>query len=78
MTDIDPAETQEWRDALAAVLEFEGEARTEFLLDQVLEEAQRLGSRVPFSATTPYVNTVAVSDEPTHPATATSSTASAP
>ncbi|WP_067435505.1 pyruvate dehydrogenase (acetyl-transferring), homodimeric type [Nocardioides jensenii] len=67
MTDIDPAETQEWRDALAAVLEFEGEARTEFLLDQVLEEAQRLGSRVPFSATTPYVNTVAVSDEPTHP-----------
>lgn len=44
MTDIDPAETQEWRDALAAVLEFEGEARTEFLLDQVLEEAQRLGS----------------------------------
>ncbi|GAA3673501.1 pyruvate dehydrogenase (acetyl-transferring), homodimeric type [Nocardioides ginsengisoli] len=67
MTDIDPAETQEWRDALAAVLEFEGEARTKYLLDQVLEEAQRLGSRVPFVATTPYVNTVATADEPQHP-----------
>ncbi len=67
MTDIDPAETQEWRDALAAVLEFEGEARTSYLLDQVLAEAQRLGARVPFVATTPYVNTVPVTDEPTHP-----------
>ncbi|WP_422880127.1 pyruvate dehydrogenase (acetyl-transferring), homodimeric type [Nocardioides aromaticivorans] len=67
MPDIDPTETQEWRDALAAVLEFEGEERTKFLLDQVMEEAQRLGSRVPFVATTPYVNTVAPEDEPTHP-----------
>ena len=67
MPDIDPAETQEWRDALAAVLEFEGEERTKFLLDQVMEEAQRLGSQVPFVATTPYVNTVAPEDEPTHP-----------
>jgi len=67
MTDIDPSETQEWRDALAAVLEFEGETRTKFLLDQVIEEAQRLGSRVPFVATTPYVNTIAAADEPTHP-----------
>ncbi|TIC83239.1 pyruvate dehydrogenase (acetyl-transferring), homodimeric type [Nocardioides sp. GY 10113] len=67
MTDIDPAETQEWRDALAAVLEFEGEARTRYLLEQVLDEAQRLGSRVPFVATTPYVNTVPVDEEPAHP-----------
>jgi pyruvate dehydrogenase complex dehydrogenase (E1) component len=67
MTDIDPAETQEWRDALATVLEFDGEPRTKYLLDQLLAEAQRLGARVPFVATTPYVNTVAVQDEPTHP-----------
>jgi pyruvate dehydrogenase E1 component len=67
MTDIDPDETQEWRDALAAVLEFEGEPRTRYLLDQLLEEAQRLGSTVPFVATTPYVNTVAPDAEPTHP-----------
>ncbi|WP_028659337.1 pyruvate dehydrogenase (acetyl-transferring), homodimeric type [Nocardioides insulae] len=67
MTDIDPEETQEWRDALAAVLEFEGEERTRFLLDQMLEEAQRLGTRAPFVATTPYVNTVPRSAEPTHP-----------
>ncbi|TWG98519.1 pyruvate dehydrogenase E1 component [Nocardioides sp. J9] len=67
MTDIDPAETQEWREALAAVLEFEGEERTKYLLDQVMEEAQRLGSRVPFVATTPYVNTISTADEPAHP-----------
>ncbi|WP_460786718.1 pyruvate dehydrogenase (acetyl-transferring), homodimeric type [Nocardioides maradonensis] len=67
MTDIDPAETQEWRDALAAVLEFDGEPRTKYLLDQLIDEAQRLGARVPFRATTPYVNTVPVDEEPTHP-----------
>jgi pyruvate dehydrogenase E1 component len=67
MTDIDPAETQEWRDALAAVLEFDGEPRTKYLLDQLMAEAQRLGARVPFVATTPYVNTVPVDEEPTHP-----------
>ncbi|GGO90432.1 pyruvate dehydrogenase E1 component [Nocardioides phosphati] len=67
MSDIDPAETQEWREALAAVLEFEGESRTRFLLEEILEEAQRLGARVPLNATTPYVNTIPTDEEPAHP-----------
>ncbi len=67
MSDIDPTETQEWRDAIATVLEFEGEARTRELLEAVLEEATRLGARAPFSATTPYVNTLHVDEEQKHP-----------
>ncbi|MDO7868360.1 pyruvate dehydrogenase (acetyl-transferring), homodimeric type [Nocardioides jiangxiensis] len=67
MSDIDPAETQEWRDALAAVVEFEGETRTQFLLEQLVEEANRLGARVPFPATTPYVNTIHTDEEAQHP-----------
>ena len=67
MSDIDPAETREWRDALAAVVEFEGETRTQFLLEQLVEEANRLGARVPFPATTPYVNTIHIDEEAQHP-----------
>ncbi|GAB2972662.1 pyruvate dehydrogenase (acetyl-transferring), homodimeric type [Nocardioides montaniterrae] len=67
MSDIDPAETQEWRDALAAVLEFEGDARTTYLLEQLIDEAQRLGTRAPYVATTPYVNTIPVDAEVPHP-----------
>ncbi|HSX67018.1 pyruvate dehydrogenase (acetyl-transferring), homodimeric type [Nocardioides sp.] len=67
MSDIDPAETQEWREALAAVLEFEGESRTRFLLEEILEEAQRLGARVPLNNTTPYINTIPTDEEPAHP-----------
>ncbi len=67
MTDIDPAETQEWREALAAVLEFEGEPRVQYLLQEIVAEAQRLGTRVPMTTATPYVNTIPVEDEPQHP-----------
>ncbi|BBH17874.1 pyruvate dehydrogenase E1 component [Nocardioides baekrokdamisoli] len=67
MTDIDPVETAEWREALASVLEFDGEPRTAFLLEQLVEEARRLGARVPFTATTPYVNTIWPEEEPAYP-----------
>jgi pyruvate dehydrogenase E1 component len=58
VSDIDPEETREWIEALASVVDFEGSERGTFLLDRLLAEAQRLGTRVPFVATTPYVNTI--------------------
>src|SRR6201996_4838205 len=58
LEDLDPAETREWIDALDSVLAFEGAERAFFLLDEVTGEARRRGAPVPYSATTPYLNTI--------------------
>ena len=67
ISDNDPLETQEWRQALASVLEFEGPDRAHFLLDELFTEARRKGTPVPYSGTTPYLNTIAPDREPRHP-----------
>jgi len=56
--DIDPQETREWQEALAAVIDAEGDERAHFLLEQLLDEARQAGIDVPFSANTAYVNTI--------------------
>ena len=58
LEDLDPAETREWVEALDSVLAFEGADRAFFLLDEVIAEARRKGAPVPYSATTPYLNTI--------------------
>jgi len=58
LPDYDPQETQEWLDALESVLENEGAERAHFLLDQLIDKARSSGAGVPFSATTPYCNTI--------------------
>src|SRR5215207_5562339 len=67
ISDNDPLETQEWRQALDSVLEFEGPDRAHFLLDELFTEARRKGTPVPYSGTTPYLNTIAPDREPRHP-----------
>ncbi|MDX1606065.1 MAG: pyruvate dehydrogenase (acetyl-transferring), homodimeric type, partial [Candidatus Competibacterales bacterium] len=57
--DIDPQETQEWLEALDAVLEREGAERTHFLLARLLDEANDFGATIPYSVTSPYLNTIA-------------------
>ena len=58
-SDPDPTATQEWRDALDSVLEFEGAERATFLLDELVGEARTpRGVPVPYSANTPYLNTI--------------------
>ncbi len=56
--DKDSQETQEWLDALTAVIESEGPERAHFLLEQLLEHARQSSIDMPFSATTGYVNTL--------------------
>jgi pyruvate dehydrogenase E1 component len=58
--DIDPQETQEWLDALDAVLENEGIERAHFLLERLIDKARRTGAYLPFSANTAYLNTIPV------------------
>ncbi|HZD21506.1 MAG TPA: pyruvate dehydrogenase (acetyl-transferring), homodimeric type, partial [Burkholderiales bacterium] len=57
--DPDALETQEWLDALEAVLEREGPQRAHYLLDRMIDKARRSGAYIPFSANTAYVNTIA-------------------
>jgi pyruvate dehydrogenase E1 component len=58
--DIDPQETQEWLDALEAVLENEGVERAHFLLERLIDKARRSGAYLPYSANTAYLNTIPV------------------
>ncbi|MBU2572404.1 MAG: pyruvate dehydrogenase (acetyl-transferring), homodimeric type [Gammaproteobacteria bacterium] len=61
--DVDPIETQEWIDALKAVMEIEGETRAQFLIEKLVSVARQSGSDIPFSATTDYINTISVDQQ---------------
>jgi pyruvate dehydrogenase E1 component len=65
--DLDPVETREWLDALDSVLEFDGADRAYFLLDELIDQARRNGAAVPYSANTPYLNTIPKDLEARHP-----------
>src|SRR5690349_79551 len=56
--DPDALETQEWLDALEAVLEREGPERAHYLLERLVDKARRSGAYIPFSANTAYINTI--------------------
>ncbi|MBE3636720.1 pyruvate dehydrogenase (acetyl-transferring), homodimeric type [Mangrovicoccus algicola] len=65
--DIDPVESQEWQEAIADVIERDGADRAHFLLDKAVQQARAAGAMLPFSATTPYQNTIPVDDQPDYP-----------
>ena len=58
--DSDPTETREWLDSLRYVINSRGGGRAAYLLQAIEQEAYRLGVPIPFSATTPYINTIPV------------------
>jgi pyruvate dehydrogenase E1 component len=62
-SDSDTQETREWLEALSAVIESEGPDRAHFLLERLIDEARQTGIDMPFSATTPYVNTIPAGQE---------------
>src|SRR5437667_9111192 len=65
--DPDTAETNEWLDSLSAVLQTEGPARASYLLTQLKHKAVRSGVEIPFTANTPYINTIPASRQPLFP-----------
>ena len=67
LTDQDPIETQEWVDALAAVIEREGAARAHYLIESMIATAREAGAEIPYSATTEYVNTIPADRQPRYP-----------
>ena len=65
--DDDPQETAEWLAALDDVIRSGGPERAAFLLAALREKAFHRGVQIPFSATTPYVNTIPVDQQPEYP-----------
>jgi pyruvate dehydrogenase E1 component len=66
--DTDPQETNEWLDAMEAVLKFSGPERARYLLEALVSKVARYGqSRIPTGITTPYVNTIPIEDQPQFP-----------
>ena len=61
--DIDPVESQEWQEAIEDVIERDGADRAQFLLDKAVQQARAAGAKLPFSAHTPYQNTISPDDE---------------
>jgi len=57
-TDSDAQETQEWLDALSAVIQSQGAERAHYLIEKQIELARAAGINVPYSANTAYVNTI--------------------
>ncbi|MDC0932284.1 pyruvate dehydrogenase (acetyl-transferring), homodimeric type [Arcobacteraceae bacterium] len=67
LNDVNPEETQEWIDAIEAVIEEEGAERAHFLVSQLIDNARRNGADIPHSGNTAYLNTIPVNQEPKMP-----------
>jgi pyruvate dehydrogenase E1 component len=65
--DVDSAETREWLDALDGVLQTGGPERARFLLTELKHQAIRHGVEIPFTANTPYINTIPPDRQPPYP-----------
>ena len=66
-SDVDPQETQEWRDALASVVDKEGAERAHFLIEDLIKQAREQGIDIPYSAMTEYINTIPAEQQPRYP-----------
>jgi len=58
---------QDWLDALDELLESQGADRVKDILHDLQVEAHRRGVRLPFSANTPYINTIPREEQPAYP-----------
>ncbi|KAA0091065.1 pyruvate dehydrogenase (acetyl-transferring), homodimeric type [Trinickia soli] len=61
--DDDPQETGEWLEALEGVISAVGPDRAHYLIEKQIEFARVHGEHLPFSAKTPYINTIPVSHQ---------------
>ena len=65
--DIDPIESREWQEAVEDVIARDGAERAHYLLDKAVQQARASGANLPFSATTPYQNTIPADDQEAFP-----------
>ncbi|MCX6150980.1 MAG: pyruvate dehydrogenase (acetyl-transferring), homodimeric type [Ignavibacteriales bacterium] len=65
--ELEKLETKEWRDSLDYVLYHNGPERVQQLLKELQIHAHKNGVEIPFTANTPYINTIAADKQPPFP-----------
>jgi pyruvate dehydrogenase E1 component len=65
--DADPAETREWLEAFATLVQHEGRERGTYILRRLLDAARAMQVPLPAVLNTPYVNTVTLDRQPQYP-----------
>ena len=65
--DLNELETREWLDSLDYVIQRGGQERVQGLLERLRIHARQAGIEIPFSANTPYINTIPVDRQPVYP-----------
>jgi len=61
---LDAAEIQEWLESLDSVLQSSGPDVASYILERLRAHAKVIGIDIPFTAKTPYVNTIPHSLQP--------------
>ncbi|MFY9691485.1 MAG: pyruvate dehydrogenase (acetyl-transferring), homodimeric type, partial [Candidatus Acidiferrales bacterium] len=64
---LDDTEIQEWLESLDSVLQSSGPAVAMEILERLRSHATAIGVKLPFSANTPYVNTIPAELHPDFP-----------
>jgi pyruvate dehydrogenase E1 component len=65
--DLDPQETEEWLESLAAIIKVHGKARAAFIIKELQAQAAAQGVKLPFEPNTPYVNSISPEEQPAYP-----------
>ena len=65
--ELESLETREWLESLDYVLQSGGPARVSKLLKELGDHARRGGVKLPFTANTPYINTIPAPEQPPFP-----------
>ena len=61
--ELDATETREWLDSLDYVLQSGGPVKVARLIRELTIHARQNGVKLPFTANTPYLNTIAADDQ---------------
>ena len=67
ITPEEEIENKEWIDSLDYVLENSGDERAALLIKKLQIHAQKRGVKLPFTANTPYINTIPTEKQPKYP-----------
>ena len=67
ITPEEEIENREWIESLDYVLDNSGEERARVLIKKLQIHAQKRGVKLPFTANTPYINTIPVEKQPKYP-----------
>jgi pyruvate dehydrogenase E1 component len=65
--ELEALETREWLQSLDYVLQSGGPSRVARLLRDLSAHARQIGVKLPFSANTPYINTIPAAEQPPFP-----------